>query len=72
VVPGHEIQPFGGYENVTGAKVPVIINITAMDGQDVHRVLMKNGGSVVDSFHKSISGDYHPVINTLSQQLGTR
>jgi hypothetical protein len=72
VVPGHTISQFGGYSNVTGAQAPqnpvYQVNVTAMDSKSI----VDRAGDIVDAVHKGIQSGYHPLINTLGQQLGIR
>lgn len=74
-VPGHVISQFGGTgSGAPGAVVtpqqPITVHITAIDPASFHAVMVKNAGSVLDAVHHGLQSNFHPVVNTLRQQLG--
>ena len=73
VVPGHTLSPFGGFQNVTGAKTPAggvqyNLNIQSFDSRDV----ISHGPAIADALHHHLQSNFHPLINTLGSQLGVR
>ena len=70
VVPGHQISPFGGFTNATGAQVPqpIVIHVNALDSKS----LIDRAPDVAAAVHRAIQSGHEPLVHTLGQQLGIR